>query len=220
MGKAKYRWFLILVVSCAGAVQAQVQEDDDNQSWNDLQLTVPLSKHFDLQTRVTMRFGKNITRLNDGRFLIGVVWKPTRSLSVSPYFWLINARNALGRFREEQRLNLSASYRFPFKSFGLTHRSIVERRLRRPLNTWRYRAYLTFEKDLPKRIMPGTKFFVGDEIFYDSGTKRFSRNRFAIGINKTLSEELSVDVFYMRQNDGFSRPGDLNVIWVAWRIKM
>jgi hypothetical protein len=92
--------------------------------------------------------------------------------------------------------------------------------MRAPVNTWRYRAMLTFEKDLPKKFIPQAKFFFGDEVFYDSLIKKFSRNRFSIGINKTLNKNLSVDIYYMRQNDGFSRPGDLNALWVTWRVKL
>ncbi len=210
-----------MIFCCAVFANAQlITDDEDIQSWNDVQLTVPLNKSFDFYAAVTMRFGKNVTRLNDGRFAIGFAWKPTKSLSITPFYWNIQARNSRSRFRQEHRLNLRATYRFPFKSFGLIHRSTYEYRMRAPVNTWRYRAALTFEKDLPKKFIPKAKFFFGDEVFYDSATRKFSRNRFSIGINKTLNKKLSVDVYYMRQNDGFSHPGDLNTLWVTWRVKL
>lgn len=203
-----------------GRSQASVPADhEDFQSWNDVQINVSLNEKFEYFNRFTMRLGENVSRFNDGRIAVGIVWKPTRAISISPFLWLINARNALGSFRRETRLNLSATYRFPFKKFGLSHRSTIERRLRFPLNSWRYRAMVTVEKDIPKSIIPGAKVFVADEVFYDSLLKQFSRNRFAVGITKTLSKQLAVDIFYMRQNDGFARPGDLNTIWTAWKIK-
>jgi len=137
-----------------------------------------------------------------------------------PFYWHINARNAAGQFRVENRLNLAVTYRFPTKSFGLSHRSTFERRLRAPVNTWRYRAMLTLEKDIPKTIIPAAKWFIADEVFYDSATGRFSRNRFSAGVSKTLTKELSLDLYYTRQNDGFSHPGDLNIVWAAWKIKL
>lgn len=212
----------VLLFFCALSVSAQAAaaDEEDFQSWNDLQLTVALSKQFDFFTQVTGRFGKNVTRLNDGRFAVGYVWKPHKSLSFSPFYWHIRARNAAGRFRTEHRLNLRAVYRFPFKKFGLQHRSWFEYRLRRPLNSWRYRPSLTFEKDVPKKFIPAAKFFVTEEIFYDSLLKKFSRNRFTVGITKTLTKKLSLDVYYMRQNDGFSRPGDLNVIGTSWKVRL
>ena len=214
---------VIVMASAAltsGQITAVAQDDEDFQSWNDLQLTVPMSKQVDFVTKITMRFGKNVTRLNDGRFHFGFVYKPTKSFSITPFYWHIRARNSSGRFRVEHRLNLQATYRFPVKKFGLSHRSWYEYRMRQPRNTWRYRGSLTFEKDIPKKFIPGAKFFVGDEVFYDSATKKFSRNRFSIGITKTLSKNLAVDIYYMRQNDGFSHPGDLNVIWTSWKVKL
>ena len=205
----------------AGAYsQAAAQDDEDIQSWNDVQFNFPLSKTVDYFNKVTMRLGKNVSRLNDGRFAIGVVWKPLKALSISPFYWYIDARNAAGLFRVEHRLNLAVTYRHQFKGFGLSHRSTIERRLRRPVNTWRYRAMLTWDKDIPKTIIPKAKFFISDEVFYDSATGRFSRNRFSIGIMKTITKQLSLDLYYTRQNDGFSHPGDLNVIWAAWKIRL
>ena len=209
--------FMVICFACATLVAAQ--DDEDVQSWNDVQINVPLSKQVDYFNKVTMRIGKNITRLNDGRFAVGLVWKPTKALSISPFYWLIKARNAAGKFRIENRLNLAATYRFPLKRVGLSHRSTYERRLRSTVNTWRYRAMITLEKDIPKSIIAGAKWFLSNEVFYDSVTKRFSRNRFSVGISKTISKRLSVDVFYMRQNDGFSHPGDLNSLWAAWKIR-
>lgn len=216
----KLLFTLIIFGLLAGFADAQTVDEDDNQSWNDVQLTVPMSEQFDFYTSVTMRFGKNITRLNDGRFALGFVWKPTKSFSVMPFYWYIRARNANSQFRTEHRLNLRLTYKFPFKKFGLTHRSTFEYRMRRPANTWRYRPSLTFEKDIPEKYIKGAKFYLTEEVFYDSGLNRWSRNRFTVGINKTINKNLSVDVYYMRQNDGFSRPGDLNVIGTSWKIKL
>lgn len=195
-----------------------VQDDEDIQSWNDLQLTVPMSKHVDFSTQLTMRFGKNISRLNEGRFAIGFIWKPDKNWSFQPFYWHIRARNTAGQFRIEHRLNLRVGYKFPIKKFGLSHRSTFEYRMRTTGNTWRYRPSLTFEKEI--KFIPEAKVYITEEPFYDSATKKFSRNRFTIGINKTLTKQLSVDIYYMRQNDGFAHPGDLNVIGTSWKIKL
>ena len=204
-------------VLCADA-QA-VADEDDNQSWTDVQLTVPMTKEFDFYLAGTFRFGKNVTRLNDRRIAVGFIYKPNKSLSFQPFYSNIEAQNANGRFRTEHRLNLRVGYRFPFKKFGLSHRSWFEYRLRSPRNSFRYRPSLTFEKDIPK-IIPKSKFFITEEIFYDSLLRKFSRNRLSVGITRTLTKNLSLDIFYLRQNDGFSRPGDLNVIGTSFKIKL
>ncbi|MGI8638976.1 MAG: DUF2490 domain-containing protein [Pyrinomonadaceae bacterium] len=208
--------YLALLISSANAQTNQ--DNDDYQSWNDVQITVPMTEKFDFFLQGTFRFGNDISRLNDRRIAVGYVYKPSKSLSISPFYWNIVARNSSGRFRQEHRLNLRITYRFPFKKFGLSHRSGFEYRIRQPRNSWRYRPSLTFEKGIEK-IIPKSKFFATEEIFYDSILKKFSRNRFSVGINRTLTKNLSLDIYYMRQNDGFSVPGDLNVIGTSWRIK-
>ena len=212
---------LILLIFCAVFTGAQATIDrEDNQSWNDVQLTVPINEKFDFVTQGTFRFGKNVTRLQDGRFQVGVVYEPNKYLSFSPSYTFIDARNSSGRFKMENRFSFYARARFPIKEFGLSHRSLFEYRKRSPRSSWRYRPSLTFEKDLPKKFIEGAKFFVTEEVFYDSILNKFSRNRFSVGVTKTLNKKLSLDVYYLRQNDGFSVPGDLNVIGTTWKIKL
>jgi hypothetical protein len=196
------------------------QPEGDFQSWNDVQLTIPLSPKVDFQTQFTARLGKNATRLNDGRFLAGLVYKPHKSFSINPFYWSIWARNAMSVFRFESRYSLRATYRFPVNPVGLSHRSQFEYRLRGPAKSWRYRAALNLEKDLPQKFISKAKFFIADEVFYDSVPGRFWRNRFSIGINKVINNDLTLDLFYMRQNDGLSRPGDLHTIWTVLRVKI
>ena len=210
--------FLFLFVLTANAQTPPLVAQDDTQSWNDVQLTVPMSKQFDFYTSLTMRFGKQVSRLNDARYAIGFVYKPDKTWSFQPFYWYINARNSRSQFRVEHRFNLRIGYKFPIKSFGLSHRSWFEYRIRGVGNSWRYRPSLTFEKDFPKKYK--AKFYVTEEPFYDSILKKFSRNRLTVGINKTLSKKLSVDLYYMRQNDGSSRPGDLHVIGTSLKIKL
>jgi len=211
---------LILIIFCGVFAEAQAVDHDDNASWNDFQVTVPMDKYFDFFLSGTLRFGKNITRVQENRIGVGFVFKPFKDLSFSPSYLNINARNSSGRFRRENRLSFYARYRFPIKAFGLIHRSLFEWRIRRPRESWRYRPSLTFEKDLPKDWIPNAKFFMTEEVFYDSALDKWSRNRFSIGITKTLNKKLSVDIYYLRQNDGFSIPGDLNVIGTAWKLKL
>ena len=96
--------FLLPVVCLAflalcHSVQAQagqLVEQDDVQSWNDLQVTVPLSKKLDVFGQATFRFGQDISRVNDRRLAFGFVWKPHKLLSVSPFYWNITMRNSRG----------------------------------------------------------------------------------------------------------------------------
>ncbi|MFZ1699692.1 MAG: DUF2490 domain-containing protein [Pyrinomonadaceae bacterium] len=214
---------LVMGSACSLAVISQTtqpQDDEDFQSWNDISITIPVSKRVDLSLQTTARFTQNVSRFNEARVGAGLSVKLTKAVSVSNAYTYIESRNSSGAFRIEHRYSLRGTYKFPTKSFGLVHRSTYEYRGRSSGNSWRYRAALTFEKGLPEKVIPKVKIFITEEPFYMSTTRKFSRNRFTIGINKVLTPKLSLDIYYVRQNDGFSHPGDLNVIGTSWKIKL
>ena len=46
------------------------------------------------------------------------------------------------------------------------------------------------------------------------------RNRFAAGVSHTFNKHLTLEIYGMRQNDGRTKPGDVNVIGTTWRVKL
>lgn len=210
---------ILILLGCSSIfAAAQTVDSDDTLSWNDIIATVPINKHFDFFVQGTFRFGKDISRLNEYRAVVGFVYKPNKTWAFQPSYLNVHARNSRGIFQLENRLAFRVSYHFPFKKFDLYHRSLFERRQREPRNSWRYRPSLTLEKSINK-IIPDTKVFVTEEVFYDSIAGKFSRNRISAGIIKTFNKHFALDVYYLRQNDGVTRPGDLHVIGTNWKYK-
>ena len=207
----------LLALLCASAA-AQSSDDEDLQLWNDLQVTVPVHKKLDLVLHAEFHSANNISRFNEGRGGAGVVWKFAKNVSFNPSYAYIESRNTAGQFRTEHRVRLRGSYRFPIEKIGLTHRSSFELRFRSSGYSWRYRPSITVEKSLPNRLISDAKIFLTEEPFYVSTTGGFTRNRISIGIAKQISPRLGLEVYYMRQNDGFSHPGDLNVIRASWKV--
>ncbi len=213
------RPILILLLALVFSTSAVAQQDDEDvQSWNDLQVTVPLNKRVDLTLFGTLRLASNLTQASEARIGAGLGFKVTDAISIAPSYLAITSRNTAGSFKDEHRFAVRGTYKFPTKSFGLSHRSTYEYRVRTAGNSWRYRAGIVFEKKLPTKFLPKSKLFIIEEVFYISTTKRFSRNRFSIGVNREINKKLSLDIYYLRQNDGYSRPGDLNVIGTTWKV--
>ena len=211
---------LVVVVASSLYVFSKTQDNEDVQSWSDIQVTIPIAKKIDLTVNGTFRIGKNVTRPSEARFGSGFVYKPIKSFAAGASYLYIEARNPAGIFQYEHRIALRATYKFPVKGFELSHRSQYEYRIRKSGNSWRYRPALIFEKELPKSLIPKAKFFITEELFYISTTNRFSRNRFSVGISKEIDKHLTVEVYYLRQNDGQSKPGDLNVLGTTWKIHL
>lgn len=210
---------ILLILLMSLAVFSQ-QDDDDVQNWNDVQLTVPINKKVDFTLVGTFRFGANLSRFIEGRIAPGFVFKVNKAFSIAPSYTAIVSRNSAGRFHDEHRYSLRGTYKLPTKVITVAHRSIYEYRARTSGNSWRYRAAMIFEKKLPEKFIPKSKLFVIEEVFYISTTKKFSRNRFSVGISKAINKNLTLDLYYLRQNDGRSQPGDLNVIGTTWKINL
>jgi len=211
---------LLFAAVMTSAVLCQSPDNEDIQSWNDIQLTIPVSEKLHINLTTTYRFGKDLTRLNEGRVGAGVGIKLHKSVTAAAGYTFIKSRTLAGGFRSENRYHLAATYKFPFKKFGLSHRSQYEYRDLGAVKVWRYRPSITFEKKLPDSWLSRTSFFVTEDPFYSSATGKFSRNRISAGIKKTVNDHFSLDVYYLRQNDGFSRPGDLHVIGTAWKFSL
>jgi hypothetical protein len=222
MNQSKVLFSLIAVVVCViavGKAQSQIPKTD-NQSWNDVQVTIPLSKRTEFVLQGTLRLGDNLTDPVDGRWGIRFNHTLEKHVILQMLYFHREAKPPKGVSEYEDRLTIGANFRLPIQKFTLTTRNWFERRWREPQrDAWRYRNRIQLEHPFKIGEM---KFVwqVSDEFFYDWSLHRWPRNRFAAGVSHTFNKHLTLDTFYMRQNDGFTRPGDLNIIGTTWRIKL
>jgi Protein of unknown function (DUF2490) len=192
----------------------------DTQEWNDVQIFAPVTKTVDFVFYGTLRIGRNVTHPVDERVGAGFAIKPNKYLTVTPFYLHITTQPFRNVRLYENRLNLNASLRFPLGKFTISDRNLFERRLRHPGgDSTRYRNRLQI--DHPAQLGK-FKFtvFASDEVFYDWSFNAWVRNRFAAGVSKAWNKHLTTDLYYLRQNDGHSRPGDLHVIGTTFRIRL
>jgi hypothetical protein len=192
----------------------------DTQSWNDVQLVIPLNKKIDFLIQGTVRIGGNLTSVVDERWGFGFNYKAWKYVTLNELYIHREAKPPNGRQEHEDRLTLGATVRFPLGEFTLTDRNWFERRWRDPqVDAWRYRNAVLIEH--PFKIGK-TKFTfgVGDEVFYDWSLHLWVRNRFAAGVSHAFNEHFTLYVYGMRQNDGRTRPGDINIIGTQMRFRM
>jgi hypothetical protein len=212
---------LIGVLFCSARATAQSPiPKSDNQSWNDLQITVPMTKKVDFTTQITLRLGDNVTQTADQRWGIGFVFKLNKYLSFNPFYFHREARPPNGRHESEDRVTLGATVRIPAGKFIISNRNWFERRWREPqVEAWRYRNRLQLEHPFKINKKPFT-WFVSGEAFYDWSLHVWPRDRFSGGVSHPFNKHLTLELYYTRQNDSHTRPGDLNIIWSAWRIRL
>src|SRR5689334_5035191 len=85
----------------------------DFESWNDVQITVPMTKKVDFTVQGTLRLGDNVSQTVDQRFGVGFVIKLNKYLSFLPSYFHREARPPKGKPEHEDRLSLAATLRFP-----------------------------------------------------------------------------------------------------------
>jgi len=210
---------VMLVVTIASA-QTSPPSQTDTQIWNDVQFSVPLSKMVDFTLLGVVRLGRNVSRPVDERLGTAFSFKAGKYLTFTPSYLRIGMQPFKNRRVFENRLSFAATVRFPLGHFTLSDRNLFERRLRHPGgDSTRYRNRLHIEHPIgsPKIKLSA---FVSEEPFYDWSFNAWVRNRFAVGVTKVLNKHVTTDVYYMRQNDGHSVPGDLNILGVTWRVKL
>ena len=207
----------MLLVSCASA---QSVDRTDNQQWTDVQLAVPVTKNFDFNILGTLRLGRDISRPVDERVGAGFTWKIGKYWQVSPNYLHIGMQPFRGRKVWENRLSLPVTLRFNVNKFRLSDRNLIERRLRNSgARSTRYRNRFQVEHPVGDKEW-NLSLYVGDEVFYDWFVDRWVRNRFTIGASKVFNKHYTQDFYYLRQNDGVSIPGDLNVIGTTLRFRL
>lgn len=203
----------------AGSVGAQVAPRGDLQSWNEIELSVPLGEKVDLEFYGQFRVGRHLSRFVDERAGFGISFKPSKYLAFEPSYRRISSQPLAGKSTRENRFSFAATFIAPFKKFTVSDRHLIDRRLRSSGNTTQYRNRLQVE--YPFKIKSAEyKVFAADEVFYDAAERAWIRNRFSVGIGRKLGERLAGEIYYLRQNDGFSRPGDLNVIGTRLMVRL
>jgi len=210
--------FLLTLVTPASSQTAIDQTD--TQQWNDVFIAVPITKQVDFNVLGTLRIGRDISHTVDERFGVGATFRIGQHVTLVPAYLHIETQPFEGIRLHEERLNLAAILRYEANQFRFSDRNLLERRFRRPgINSTRYRNRFQVEHPVGPDKMK-LSVFVSEEVFYDWSVDDWVRNRVAAGIIKPLNKNLTLELYYLRQNDGRALPGDVHVIGTTWRIKL
>jgi hypothetical protein len=210
---------VLLALSTTAFAQLDLDRTD-NQFWSDFQLAVPVTKQVDFNLLGTLRFGRDLSHTVDERVGAGFSFKFGQHVTISPNYVHIGMQPFAGRRIWENRLTLPVTLQCKLEKFTLRDRNQIERRYRNSgVKSTRYRNRLQLEHPIGGDKL-GLSLFISDEVFYDWIVDRWVRNRFAVGATKVFNKRLTEDFYYLRQNDGVSVPGDLNVIGTALRFRL
>ncbi len=139
--------FLATIFVCAGYSRAQTKVPKaDTESWNDVQLTIPLSKKVDFLIQGTVRIGGNLTTPVDERWGFGFNYRVQKYITLNELYFHREAKPPNGRQEQEDRLSFGATLNIPIGRFILVNRNWLERRWRQPqVDAWRMRNRVRIE---------------------------------------------------------------------------
>lgn len=213
--------FSVLCLLCLSVANASGQVDrTDNQFWSDFQVAAPVTKNFDFNILGTLRIGRDFSHPVDERIGAGFTFRLGNHITISPNYLHIGMQPFAGRRIWENRLTLPVTLRFNAGDFRLSDRNQFERRMRNSgVKANRYRNRFQVEHPVGNKDWQ-LSLFVADEVFYDWAVDRWVRNRFSVGGIKVFNKHFTQDLYYLRQNDGVSIPGDINVIGTTLRFRL
>jgi hypothetical protein len=193
---------------------------DDAQIWTDVQLGVTLNKTIDFVLLGLVRFGRNVKRPVNERIGAGVSFKAGKYLTFFPFVLYVASQPTSTDHSKEERITLEATARFPLRRFSLSDRNRVEFHIHNPRPDFtQYRNRLQLEHPL---TIGGVRLngFLADEVFYDSIARAWIRNRIFVGIEKKVNKHFTCVLYYVRQNDSHSHPGDIHAIGTSFKFHL
>jgi hypothetical protein len=210
----------VLLLVLSGVASAQIVDQTDNQIWSDVQVAIPMTKDIDFNVLGTFRLGRDISRPVDERLGLGFTFRFVQHVQIAPNYLYIATQPVRNRRGWESRLSLPVTLRFNVEKFRFSDRNLFERRIRNPgISSTRYRNRFQVEHPVGSDKLH-LSLYIADEVFYDWSIDRWVRNRFSVGGTKVFNKHFTQDIYYLRQNDGVSVPGDLNAIGTTLRIKL
>lgn len=219
MRKNIFAVFFLVILTITDAAQTSRPPDrDDNQIWHETVIGLPLTKKLTLNLNGVLRFSGDQKRFTDDRAGFGFTYKFNKNVSAGTAYLYRFTETVRNRKNYENRVIAYLTLSKSFGKFGVSNRNQYEYQARNSRSDkWVYRNRLQIEREIKLENFH-FKPFASAEVFYDSQTERFSRLRLIGGVSKKLYKNLTLDAYYMRQQDGTTRPGDLNVFGATLRL--
>jgi hypothetical protein len=186
------------------------------QLWFDGQFAFPLRRNLEMTVLGGSRLGRGLDHFVYERAGIAVSYKVSRFLSLSPSYNYIASQPVAGKDTRETRLDMDGTLNWRLHGFGMSDRNRFERRA---MPTYTYLRYMNrFMVQHPIHIKSGSyNLSLADEVFYDAHIGAWSRNRFYAGIGRRVNSHVQVELYYLRQNDHYSLPGDIHAIGFTFK---
>jgi Protein of unknown function (DUF2490) len=224
----RVRWLfpalLLLAWTAAPPLPAEAQQrpqypGEDSQIWLEWQGDHPLGSRRSLLIDGGLHGSNGAGHLIYRRVGAGISFRRWKFLTLAPSYHFYQVDSSPARESRENRLTLAATAALPIGRWTLGNRDRIERRFLAGGNSWRFRNRLEVMRGVTWRRAK-LEVFARDEVFYETKVHAWTRNRAMLGAEKTLSPRLSLGLYFVRQDDGYVRPGSLNGLGITLHTRI
>lgn len=204
---------------CVAPMRAAEQpRREDTQVWSEVDGVHQVGKNTDLLISGGFRLGRDASHPVYERGSAGLAFKAGRYLTIAPTYSYYATQPVAGADARENRISLDTTAALPLGHWIVSDRNRFERRFIEPRDSTRYRNRIEIEH--PIRVGTVTVgAFLSDEAYYDWSYRAWVRNRVVVGGGHQLNKRLYMDAYFVRQDDGRSRPRGLNAVGVTFRVR-
>lgn len=219
---------LVAVLSVAACAYSQDHLPSEFQSWNEVQLIVPLLKGKDRNgksiDKITatfngiVRVGRSNLDLVDNRVGTTLELRINQNLTLLTAVLYRKDELARNTRRYETRLDFGATVSKTWKNFTFRDRNMFEHRFRNgrgDIDLYRNRIHVSYPiKRKDKELFTP---FISEEGYYNLTQRVWAQNEFLAGITRRINPRSTIDVAYIR-ND--SQPANVNGLSLTLKIKL
>jgi len=209
---------LISLCSFSAAAQRAEDPDGDTQFWPDIQVSFRLHPKVALNLFGTSREGRDISVPVNEQVGGAVSFSLNKYLTVGPGYRFIATQPTPTRHSHENRFFFDVTMRLPLRAgFAVSDRNRGEARNIDGTFSQRYRNRLQVERAFSihdHRFTP----YVSSEAYYDRRFHDWVRWQHFIGVRVPVHQHVTLDSYYLKQNDARSRPGYLQVLGMSVRL--
>jgi hypothetical protein len=213
----------VLALFCsAGVCRAAPQVEYANQDteiWYDDVVHVSWHDKQALLIALGLRQSLDIGHLIYRHAGAGYSFQPTGFLTIVPRYDFYNRNKSPVLKQDENRISLEITAAKDFGKWTLRDRNFCDRRFQPSGQTWRYRNRAEAEHCLPipHLRLKGVLWY---QAYYNTHDHGWAQKRVAAGVRRPLCKQISVQVYYLRQFDGPSRPGNVNAIGIRFDMSI
>ncbi len=213
---------LVVLIFAGSRAPGQTPPAKDFQQWTNVAASWQVKPMLAVTAFGEVHTGNNVSQFDQELLSAGVTYSPARWIAVGAGYLYLHANPKLSGLNYENRIYSEITFNAPvFYHLLLSDRVRPELRWEqlpsRATFTQRYRNRIILERPIQIREKQYSPFVFWEK-FYNSNVEAWSRTRYYAGVSVQVAQKESVQVYFMRQNDRYSRTFHTNVIAVSLKF--